>query len=71
MWKEFEIARANKAVLIPVGASGYISEKLWKMIVERFDDHFETREKFELYLPLGNPFLQPEELINLILAIAQ
>lgn len=71
MWKEFEIARSNKAVLIPVGASGYASEKLWKKIIERFDDYFETREKFERYLQLGNPFLQPEQLINLIIEIAE
>ncbi|HTI08439.1 MAG TPA: hypothetical protein VL832_07770 [Puia sp.] len=71
MWKEFEIARSNKAILIPVGASGYASEKLWKKVVERFDDYFETREKFERYLQLGNPFLQPEQLIHLIIEIAK
>ena len=52
---EFEIARSQKAVLIPVGASGYVSRKLWKRVVEDYDDHFETREKYELVEQLGDP----------------
>ena len=71
MRKEFEIARSHKALLIPVGASGYISEQLWKDIVERYDDYFDNREKFELYSLLGNPAARPEELIDAILQIAQ
>ena len=71
MRKEFEIARSHNALLIPVGASGYISEQLWKDVVERFDDYFDNREKFELYERLGNPAAQPAELIDAILQIAQ
>ena len=71
MWKEFEIARSNNALLIPVGASGYISKKIWKNVIDNFDDYFETREKFELYGQLGNPSLHPEQLIDVILQIVQ
>jgi hypothetical protein len=67
---EFEIARSHKALLIPVGASGYISEQLWKDVVERYDEYFDSREKFELYSLLGNPNAGPEELIDTILQIA-
>ncbi len=71
MQKEFDIARSHQALLIPVGASGYISEKLWQEMVLKYDDYFTSREKFELYEMLGNPEAQPEELINTILQIAQ
>jgi hypothetical protein len=71
MKKEFEIARSHNALLIPVGASGYISEQLWKDIVERYDDYFDNREKYEWYERLGNPEARPAELIEAILRIAQ
>jgi hypothetical protein len=74
MWKEFEIARSHQALLIPVGASGYASEKLWKNVVEHYDDYFETREKFSLFERLGHPCHASEdvdELINVILQIAK
>ena len=71
MRKEFEIARSHKALLIPVGVSGYISEQLWKDIVERYDDYFDNREKYEWYERLGNPEARPAELIDAILQIAQ
>lgn len=70
MLKEFEIARSNNALLIPVGASGYASEKLWKRVIEKYDDYFETREKYELYEQLGNPSIDPETLIDTIIRIA-
>ncbi len=71
MWKEFEIARSNNALLIPVGASGYASQKLWRQVLEKFDDYFETRQKYELYQQLGDSSLHPEQLIKIILQIAQ
>jgi hypothetical protein len=71
MREEFEIAKSYKALLIPVGASGYISEKLWKDIVARYDEYFDSREKFEWYECLGNPAARPDELIDAILQIAQ
>jgi hypothetical protein len=71
MKKEFEIARSHRALLIPVGASGYVSECLWKNVLECYDDYFDNREKFEWYEQLGDPSARPEELINAILQIAQ
>jgi SLOG family protein len=71
MRKEFEIARHQKARLIPVGASGYISARLWSEMVQRYDDYFENRAMFGLYERLGDPCAQPDELIDAILQIAQ
>jgi hypothetical protein len=67
---EFEMAKSNNALLIPVGASGYASEKLWKRVVGEYDDYFETREKYSLYEQLGNSSIAPESLIDLIVRIA-
>lgn len=71
MWQEFEIARSNQALLIPVGASGYVAEKLWLEMMDRFDEYVGSREKFELFQQLGAPYTRHDRLINLILEIAQ
>jgi hypothetical protein len=71
MFKEFEIARSNKARLIPVDASGYVSERLWLEVLLRYDEYFDTREKFELYEQLGTPYTRPQRLIDLIIEIAK
>jgi hypothetical protein len=68
--KEFEIAKSYKIVLIPVGASGYASEKLWKRVVRDYDDYFETRDKFNLYEQLGDRSTDPETLIDLVIRAA-
>ncbi len=68
--KEFEIARSHKVVLIPVGATGYASEKLWKRVVADYDDYFGTREKFNLFEQLGDPSTDPETLIDLVVRAA-
>ncbi|HVV06625.1 MAG TPA: hypothetical protein VHC96_20480 [Puia sp.] len=71
MLKEFEIARSYNARMIPVGASGYVAERLWLQVLRHYDDYFDTREKFELFLQLGAPYTRPERLIDLILQLAK
>ena len=68
--KEFEIARSHKKTLIPIGASGYASERIWKKLVADYDDYFETREKYSVYEQLGEPSLDPETLIDLVIQAA-
>ena len=70
MIREFEIARSRKARLIPVGASGYVSAKLWRDVVNSYDEYFETREKFGLYERLGDMAAPPQQLIDTIVEIA-
>ena len=71
MIEEFRIARSQRMLLIPVGASGYVSEKLWLEVVQRFDEYFDSREKFRLYEELGAPYTRHDRLIDLIIQIAQ
>jgi hypothetical protein len=68
--EEFEMARSNKAVLIPVGVSGYVAEKLWKRVVNEYDDYYPCQDKREMVERLGNPSVAPEDLIDLIVRIA-
>jgi len=70
MLKEFEIACANNAMVIPVGASGYIAQKLWEMVFEKYDDYFENREKYTFFEQLGDPSTDGGTLVDLIIRIA-
>jgi hypothetical protein len=67
---EFEIARSRGARLIAVGASGYVSAKLWRDVVNSYDEYFATRENFGLYEQLGDSATPPQQLIDTIVAIA-
>jgi hypothetical protein len=70
MIKEFEIARSRGAKLIAVGASGYVSARLWRDVVNSYDEYFATRENFGLYERLGDTSAPRAALIDTILAIA-
>jgi hypothetical protein len=70
VWEEFEIARSNHAVVIPVGSSGYVSEKLWKRVVNEYDDYYPNRDKCDMVEQLGDASVAPETLIDLIVRIA-
>jgi len=71
MWKEFEIARSNGSVLIPVGASGYAAGKIWRRLMDQYDSYFNDRKSFSLFERLGNQDLPPDLLIDTILRIAK
>lgn len=70
MIKEFEIARLRKVRVVAVGATGYVSEKLWRDVVNSYDEYFETRENFGLYERLGDMAAPRKELIDTILELA-
>lgn len=38
--REFEIAKTNGLKLIPIGATGYMAEELWKEVTENFDSYY-------------------------------
>lgn len=60
MREELEIARSNDLLLIPIGATGYISEEFWFELKEIYTDN-------ETYERLGDKSKEPEELISLLL----
>jgi len=61
MREELKIAKANNLLLVPVGATGYISEEFWS---ELKNNYLEC----ELFESLGDKSKEPEELIDTILS---
>jgi len=60
MREEFEIAQANNLLLVPIGATGYISEEFWNELKDNYPDD-------KIYKSLGDKSKEPDELIDLIL----
>jgi hypothetical protein len=50
--REFDIARADGLLLIPIGATGYMAQELWQEITDNFDTfypkHPELKPLFEI-----------------------
>lgn len=61
MREEFEIAKENNLLLVPVGTTGYISEEFYKELQIDYRD-------CELYKKLGSKTIEPDELIDTILS---
>lgn len=38
--REFEIAKENGLLLIPIGATGYVAQELWQEITDHFDSYY-------------------------------
>jgi hypothetical protein len=66
---EFEIAKSHGLYLLPIGASGYMAEDLWKEIVGSLTTHFpkDTGAVEPLIRKIGEPVTQPMELLQPIL----
>lgn len=67
MRQEFEIAREKGLVLLPVGATGYISEDLWIEARTDVQSGFANRpEILALYDRLGDKTASPKQLTDII-----
>lgn len=60
MQEELEIAKANNLLLVPVGATGFISEKFWNELKKEYGEDI-------LYANLGDKEKEPSDLIDSIL----
>ncbi|MGD6903407.1 SIR2 family protein [Bacillus infantis] len=69
MIEEFDISIANGAIPIPVGATGFTSNKLWSKVINNFDKYVGIEELKSLYDDLGDESKTPEELIETIIKI--
>ncbi|MBB6610485.1 SIR2 family protein [Pontibacter sp. Tf4] len=66
--KEFEIAQKQGVVLLPIGATGYMSKALWEEVMQDFDTFYPNLpEVRKLVEQLGNS--EPEQIIKIILQI--
>jgi len=66
MKEEFDLCVALGAVPIPVGATGYMAETLWKEVDGRFDHFFPkaTASVRKSYKAIGNASTTPEKLLK-------
>jgi hypothetical protein len=72
MQQEFDIARANGVILLPVGATGYISEDLWMEARKDIQERFNNKPNIvELYEKLGDKNASPEQLIEIIIDLVK
>jgi hypothetical protein len=72
MQQEFDIAVKNGLKLIPVGATGFLANDLWKQVYDKFEDYYPEHPELKIpFEKLGNDKLSNNELIEAILAIIQ
>jgi hypothetical protein len=64
---EFEIAKNQKTLLIPIGATGFVAEELWYEILKNYNEYFGSDKGNELFKELGNKKNSPDQLIDLVL----
>lgn len=72
MDEEFEIAKSQGLALIPIGATGYVAERLWRTVNSSFDEYFpkqaNLREPFDA---LGDPSVNDEALIAALMRMVR
>jgi hypothetical protein len=66
MREEFEIARNNNLLLIPIGATGYMANQLWQEVKHIYEGDAVLQS---IFLELGDQDKEPEEIIGLILKL--
>lgn len=69
MREEFEIAKAGNLVLLPIGATGYMAQELWKEYRDVFIDKFKKHKGIcKLYDEIGNPDIDLTDLKTKIIS---
>ncbi len=62
--REFEISVEQKAIVIPIGATGYVSKELWEEVNSNYDKYIGTNENADLFKKLGDEASTPYEIIE-------
>ena len=73
MKQEFELCKDAEVLPIPVGATGYMAENLWKEVWNNFETYYpDVSPKFKSnFEKLGNKSLTTSDLISTILELIQ
>lgn len=71
MEREFEIAVENGLRVVPVGATGYVAEKLWKEVSANLGKYYPnySKEFEENFMEIGNPALEPDVLLESVVKL--
>lgn len=69
--REFEIATANGLKVVPVGATGFMAEELWKEVAADLDTYFpgHSKEFDDNFVEIGNSSLGPDALLESIIKL--
>lgn len=65
--KEFEIAKTQNVLLVPIGATGFITRELYNEILDDFANYYGSVELLDEFKELGDETKTPEELIESLL----
>lgn len=71
--QEFAVCKEKGLALIPVGATGWVAQELWKQVMENIDTFYprRTAEFKPLLQTLGQADVEPEALIAVIVRILE
>jgi hypothetical protein len=69
--REFEIAVENGLRVVPVGATGYMAEKLWNQVSDNLDKYYpgHSPEFEENFKEIGDPSLGPDSLLESVVKL--
>lgn len=67
--EEFSISEAHGKLLIPVGATGYAAEKLWKQQLSVIGKTLPNKAARDLFQKLGTKTAEPKDLVSWVLAL--
>jgi Sir2- and TIR-associating SLOG family/SIR2-like domain len=71
MLEEFDLARRLGLHVVPIGASGFVSQKLWNQVTADFGTFFPAapRGARGLFRRIGKPTARPEDLLDPIIEL--
>ena len=70
LWKEFEIAVDKGVRVIPIGITGYVTQKIWQQIWKRKSEYLGTNIKIhDLFYKLNSSKINLNQSINLVIRI--
>jgi len=72
MRQEFDIAKEKGLALLPIGATGYISDELWSEALKDMESRFSSRaDILALYKRLGDKSATPVQLGEVVIELLQ
>jgi len=68
---EFEIAVENGLQIVPVGATGYMANELWKEVKADLDKYYpgHSKEFADNFVEIGNSALEPDALLESVIKL--
>jgi hypothetical protein len=67
--REFEIAKANGLLLIPIGATGFTARELWQEIIDDFESYYPRHPELETLFALLGTATDSKRLIDTVVDI--